>query len=269
MTDQNRIETFYDQYSEREITRSSRHRMEFEITFRTIQEKLPTAPVMVLDIGGGPGYYSMKLASLGHNVTLLDLSTRNLENAQRMAAEQCALIRNYVHGTALDLSVFASHEFDVVLLMGPLYHLLTAPERIQAVQEARRVLKPGGLIFAAFISRFAPFRDAAHRGSSWVEDHPDWTDRVLNEGINCQEWGGFTDAYFEWPEAIAPFMEENGFLTDQITGCEGVVASNEDFLNSLQEPGWRAWLDLNYRLSKSPAILGASDHLLYCGRSNP
>jgi SAM-dependent methyltransferase len=55
--------------------------------------------------------------------------------------------------------------FDAVLLMGPLYHLLTIRERLQAVMESERVLKPGGLIFAAFITRFALFRDAASKGT--------------------------------------------------------------------------------------------------------
>ncbi len=265
MSNEQQIKSYYDENAERELERSKRHRMEFEISLRVICEKLPPPPAHLLDIGGGPGYYALRLAQAGYTVTLLDLSARNLAFAQKDAAAQNVSLNACIHGSALHLGTFADHSFDAVLLMGPLYHLLTTVERVQAVQEARRVLKPGGLIFAAFISRYAPFRDAVHRGACWVEEHPNWAEIVLQEGINHQEWGGFTEAYFEWPDAIAPFMEANGFATLQITGCEGVVASNEDYLATVDEAAWQTWFDLNYRLSSTPAILGASDHLLYCG----
>ena len=126
---QQRIEQFYDTDPAKEWERLARHRMEFAVSMRAIREHLPPPPAHILDIGGGPGRYSIALAKLGYDVTLLDLSKANIEFARsKAAAEGCAL-KDAVHGNALDLSRFADGIFDGVLLMGPLYHLIALEDR--------------------------------------------------------------------------------------------------------------------------------------------
>ena len=93
------------------------------------------------------------------HVTLFDLSTGNLTLAREKAAEAGVTLAGFEQGTALDLARFADHSFDAVLLMGPLYHLLEAADRRRALTEARRVLKPSGPLFVAFITRYAAHRD--------------------------------------------------------------------------------------------------------------
>ncbi|HEX4208095.1 MAG TPA: class I SAM-dependent methyltransferase [Ktedonobacteraceae bacterium] len=261
------VERYYNEESHVEWQRLERHRTEFAITMRTLTDYLPPAPQSVLDDGGGPGRYALALSSLGYQVTLLDLSQSNLNFARQKAHENKGSIHQYIHGNALNLSSCSHKSFDVVLLLGPLYHLLTEPERQQAICEAWRVLRPGGLIFTAFITRYAAFRDLARNSPSiLLEKRAEW-EEILRTGVYHAGQGvGFTDAYFARPSEIVPLMEEAGFETLELVGCEGIVARNEEQVNRLTGDAWQAWIDLNYRLSKEPSLYGAADHLLYVGR---
>lgn len=261
------IEHYYDEEAHIEWQRLERHRTEFAVTMRTLTDYLPSAPQAVLDDGGGPGRYALALSSLGHQVTLLDLSQGNLTLARQKAQESNISLAQYVHGNALNLSPFPLESFDAVLLLGPLYHLLDLPEREQAVREAWRVLRPGGLIFAAFITRYAAFRDLAKNSpTTLLEKRAEWEDFMRTGIYHAGQGVGFTDAYFAHPAEIGPLMEGAGFETLDLLGCEGVVAANEEQINRLTGDAWQAWVDVNYRLSKEPSLRGAADHLLYVGK---
>jgi len=164
------IRQYYDQQAEREWERLARHRTEFAVTMRALRDHLPPPPAHLLDCGGGPGRYAIELVRAGYTVTLFDLSSENLQLAETKAAEVGVALAGYEQGTATDLSRFPDASFDAVLLMGPLYHLLEEEDRRQALTEAYRVLRPGGPLFAAFISRYAGLRYAAAHEPTWPLD---------------------------------------------------------------------------------------------------
>ena len=262
-----KVQNFYDKNVQGEWERLGvRHRTEFAVTLRALKEFLPPAPAKLIDIGGGPGRYALALAERGYRVTLLDLSEGNLAFARQKAAESGVQLDDVLQANALDLSVFPVESFDAALMMGPLYHLLMAEERARALQEAWRLLKPNGLIFVAFLSRFAAFRDAASKGAPWVLEKPATTEKILTTGIDINEGEGFTDAYFSHPDEVIPLSESAGFETVLRMGCEGVVAGHETYVNTLEGESFEYWVDLNYHLGKDPAAIGASDHILYIGR---
>jgi S-adenosylmethionine-dependent methyltransferase len=261
------VEQYYDEEAQIEWQRLERHRMEYAITMRALTDYLPPAPQAVLDDGGGPGRYTLALSTLGYQVTLFDLSRSNLNFARQKALESEISVHQYIHGNALDLSPLAPKSFSAILLLGPLYHLQTESERQRAVHEAWRVLRPGGLIFAAFVTRFAGFRDLAKSSPFTLSERRAEWEEILRTGIYHAGQGvGFTDAYFAHPSEIRPLMEESGFETLDLIGCEGIIARNEDQINLLTGEAWQAWVDLNYRLGKEPSLHGAADHLLYVGR---
>ncbi len=148
------VQAFYDKNAQNEWDRLDRHRTEFAVTLRAMKDYLPHSLAEVLDVGGGPGRYSIALAKLGYRVTLLDLSEGCLQLAQKKAKEAGVNLAGCLRGNAIDLRRFRGSSFDVVLLMGPLYHLLDVDSRDQALKELHRVLKQNGLVFATFITRY-------------------------------------------------------------------------------------------------------------------
>jgi S-adenosylmethionine-dependent methyltransferase len=264
------VAQLYDSMTEREWTRMDRHRTEFHITQRALRAHLPRPPARVLDCGGGPGRYAVELARWGYDVTLFDLSPGNLALAREMATEADVTLAGFEQGTALDLSRFADHSFDAVLLMGPLYHLLEETERRRALAEARRVLKPGGPLFAAFISRYAAHRDAAARYPTEPVDRPGLYERIEADGVLPPTTSGdptFT-AYFARSEEVAPLCWDAGFEVTTVLGTEGLVSIIENqAVNGLAGAAWDWWAEANWRAAPEPSLHGAVEHLLVVARN--
>lgn len=266
------VEERYNEATEIEWGRLDRHRTEFALSLRAMTDYLPPAPAMIVDVGGGPGRYALELARQGYQVTLVDLAQNNLTVAQQQAVTAGVNLVATLHANAVDLSDLSSNAYDAVLLMGPLYHLLTLPERQKARNEALRILKPGGVIFAAFLGRFAAVLNAARFEPEYIVRRNKECETILENGIyrtdrnNYEHLGKFPDAYFAHPNEIKPFMEEAEFKTLMILGCEGVISTIDDKANGFQGQLWEAWVEMNYRLGKDPSLHGASNHLLYVGK---
>lgn len=264
----NPVESFYDEHVDYEWNRLERHRMEFAITKRALAEFLPPAG-SVVDIGGGPGRYSLWLAGRGYDVTLVDLSTANLERARELSEnlQSGRPIRAFVHANAMDLSALSGKQFDAALLMGPLYHLLAESERRAAIAEALRILKPGGVLLASFIARYAPVIDAMVGDPAWLSEHGAELDRFLATGIETlEEAAPFTSFYAAHPAEVVPFMEACGAETVALLAQEGLAAGREQGINKLEGTAWQKWVDLNYRLASDASLLAGAEHLLYVGR---
>jgi len=258
------VEQYYDAQLQREWERLERHRTEFAVTMRALQAHLPPPPARVLDCGGGPGRYAVELARRGYQVTLFDLSAAVLHLARENAAQAGVALAGYEHGSATDLSRFPDDSFDAVLLMGPLYHLLEEGERLQALSEARRVLKPGGPLFAAFISRYAVPRWAAAREPSWPLEYPALLERILATGVlppGAEDGSSFV-AHFAHPAQVGPFCQRAGLEVVTVLGVEGLVSMIEDGVNALTGAAWDTWVELNYRVAADPSIHGCVEHLL-------
>lgn len=167
-------------------------RPEFEVTKRYMEEYIPgDTPAEDSGYGGGPGRYSIFLAQKGHDVTLFDLSGKNIRQAIEKAQEADVLLDSCIHGDALRLSeyLYKAEQYDVVLLMGPLYHLMREQDREKALQEALRVLKPGGLLFASFISTYAPIQVMPADctiSETWTDSSPVWRTELHNLVIISQ-----------------------------------------------------------------------------------
>ena len=258
------IEQAYDQQPEREWARMDRHRTEFAVTLRALAEHLPPPPARVLDCGGGPGRYAVELARRGYEITLFDLSSECLRLAREKAVEAGVRLAGYEKGTATDLSRFPNDTFDAVLLMGPLYHLLEEADRRRALAEACRVLKPGGPLFAAFISRYAGLRYAAAHEPAWPLENPDLLESILASGVlppRGTEGEAFV-AHFAHPREVVPLCQGAGLEVATVLGVEGMVSMIEAGVNALSGEAWETWVDLNYRLAADPSIHGCVEHLL-------
>ncbi|MDO4573240.1 MAG: class I SAM-dependent methyltransferase [Clostridia bacterium] len=269
MTDESRIvQSYYDAGAELEWERLEGFSFEFEIT-RRMMAKYMRPCGRVLDIGGGPGRYSLYLAEKGYEVTLVDLSEGNVALAKAKAAERGLPLRA-MQGDARDLSMLGGEQFDYVLLMGPLYHIFRRGDRLRALREARARTLADGLVFAAFIQLFAGLGYFLSECPEHIVDEPqdkaereallDYFDALL-EG---RTWCGpaFTQACFTDLREIRPLMREAGLRTLSLFGQEGVAACNLRELTALPEAARARWLELGLRLCEREEFLSLSSHLM-------
>lgn len=250
----------YDEWS-----RLERHRIEFEIT-KKVMDQYISGNSEVLDVGGGPGRYSIYLAQKGHSVTLFDLSENLVRQAEENAHAAGVEIKQLITGDVLELgSYLPDKSFDTVLCMGPMYHLLEENERAVAIRQCLDRLRPGGTLIVSYISAYAPILE-------WMKVRPEEIKTVkepflglLNDGRDYDSTG-FTDAYFMHPANIKPVFDELGIETLKIMAAEGVGILCEESLKSLPEEDFMEWIDLFYKIADHEMVLGSSMHLLYIGR---
>ena len=203
-----------------EWERLLRHPVEYAITSRYIDRYIKPGD-SVLDIGGGPGRYSVYLSEKGCDVTLFDLSDANIAFAEERAAEQ-GLSINTICGNACIADALVNGVYDHVLLMGPLYHLPEETDRIKAVTAAMRLLKSSGLLFCAFISSYAAVWDYLSRVPETILD--DSQQKYFSLMSKDEDFSGisFTQTHFIRPKGVDVFMEQFGLEKLHLVGCEGM-----------------------------------------------
>jgi len=231
---------------------------------------LPPPPARILDVGGAAGVHALPLAKAGYEVHLVDPVARHVLEAKEASAGQperpLASIRQ---GEAQSLQE-ADGTVDAILLLGPLYHLTERADRVLALVEARRVLRPGGALFAAAISRFASMLDGLFTRN--IED-PAFAEIVrgdLRDGRHRnpsgrQDW--FTTAYFHRPEELRLELEAAGFSIETVVGLEGPLWLMPGLADRWADPRSReALLELVRSVETEASFLGVSAHLLAAAR---
>ncbi|WP_234122692.1 class I SAM-dependent methyltransferase [Clostridium hydrogenum] len=254
------VENYYEGYDE--WNRLERHKIEFEITKRYLNDYVPKA-ARILDIGGGPGRYSIYLAKRDHKVVLLDLVEKHIDMAKIKAIENNVEIEKYICDDALNISKYDLGKFDVVLIMGPLYHLIHEAERKKVVEDALKILKKDGILITSFISAYAPIID----GLKYPEDieAPDDLIKYLKNGVNDVK-SGFTSAYFIKPEEARSFMNSFNLKELSFAGIEGIGGFIENKLKGLPSEQFHMVINILYELSKDPHMFGSCEHYLYIGK---
>ena len=242
--------------------------IERERTQAIVSRYVSDASSVVYDIGGGPGAYAVWLLGLGHSVHLVDPVPVHVEEAKEAMAKTATAEWSATLGDARSLALPDSSA-DAVLLLGPLYHLTKRAERIAALSEAHRVLRPGGFVFAAAISRFASLLDGLARN---LLDDPDFrpiVERDLAEGQHrnpTDHPSYFTTAFFHRPEELRSELQDAGFDVEKVCGLEGPTWILPDIGERWGDETRRGvWMKLLERVESEPALLGASAHVLAVG----
>jgi ubiquinone/menaquinone biosynthesis C-methylase UbiE len=268
-----RVRAYYAAFGDREWSRLGNPAdgaIELELTQRALVRHLGGTE-RVLDVGGGPGRHAIWLAQRGHHVVLTDLSPEMLAIGRGHAASAGVALEDVTEADARDLSHWTDASFDAVLELGPFYHLQSLADRDLAAVEAARVLRPGGLLFAAFMPRLLFLRrtiavpDEQHRllERSWIE-------HLLRSGaFDNDVVGRFDHGYGARPEEIAPFLAKHGFDQLELIAAEGLTTGLQEVMSGLTDPALKsAVLDVIELTASEPSILGLASHLLYVGRKS-
>jgi S-adenosylmethionine-dependent methyltransferase len=260
------IAEMYDRDSAGEDQRLTRHQLERDITWRYLDDYLPSEG-SILEIGAATGRYTLELAKRGYVVTAVDFSSRLLEKCRKRIADGGLTEKvRLVVADARNLGQVPPEGFDAALLMGPLYHLVEQEDRETAVSETRRRLKPGGMIFSTFITRLGILGDLLKGLPQWIEDQAE-VRSVIEQGSNPKNprIGDFR-GYFGKVSEVSLLHESLGFETLVVAGVEPAISADDESYNRLEGKQRELWLDLLYEVSSEESILGASRHILYIGK---
>lgn len=255
MTVTRELLAYYEQDREHARLREGRGRLEFWRTQDVLRRRLPPAPARVLDVGGGSGVHAEWLSADGYEVELLDPIPLHVERAARLRGVS-ARLGDARRLPAPDASV------DAVLLLGPLYHLAERADRVRALAEARRAVRPDGLVAAATINRYAAVHDTVRLGHYLQERERQAAHAAAADGIMLSPVRGFT-AYFHDPDEVPGEFADAGFPDVERYGLEGAFWLYGDVNDWLDDPDGRAlMLDAQRSMESVPSLLGVSGHML-------
>jgi ubiquinone/menaquinone biosynthesis C-methylase UbiE len=265
------ILAWYARGGETDRLESGRGKLELLRTQEIVRRHLVLPPAVVIDVGGGSGVYACWLADLGYQVHLVDPVPLHVEEARQASERQPARpLSSVAVGDARQLAQ-PSESADAVLLLGPLYHLTRRDDRLLALREAWRVLRPGGFVVAACITRWATMFNGFFRR---LFDDPEYV-RIVERDLQSGEHrdhtgrGYFTTAFFHHPRELEDEVREAGFGLVESVAVEGAPGLLANFDEWWDDPARRELLLAMVRATaREPMLWGASIHVLSVGRKN-
>lgn len=270
MTDFNKVQDYYKNFNEKDrLVNDNSGKLEYEMTMKILMENLPTN-AKILDLGGAAGIYTFPLSKIGYEMYLADLSVDLIneakeikENGKYENVKSCDVVN------AIDLGIYADDQFDVILMFGPLYHLLDIEEREKCISEVCRVLKKGGLVFASFIpylSGSIAIIDRYFRHSEQVNVSN--LREVFRSGkFNNASSNGFQEGYYPTSDEIEKLFQENNFEKVDILSIRGFGYEKEDKLYSITDKAvFDEILKLISETAKYKELVETCGHAMYIGR---
>ena len=239
-------------------------------TQELLHRYLPPPPAVILDIGGGAGVHAFWLADRGYQVHLVDGVPLHISQAEEAASQRGGPpLASISLGDARQVD-HPESSVDGVLLLGPLYHLTERSDRILALREARRVLRPGGIIFAAAINRFASTIAALLEDFIADPQFMPIYEQDLRFGQHRNPTGDprfFTTAFFHYPQELIDEVEEAGFRFETLLAVEGPARLLKDFEEQWSIPAIQERIVRITRLVESePTLWGVSPHIMAIGK---
>ena len=257
------VEAYNQHGGERFRLEGPQGQLELVRTQEILRRHLPTTAATVADIGGGAGQYSVWLAEGGYRVLHRDLMALHVEQATALAAKRGVALEAAVgDARALDIG---DASVDAVLMLGPLYHLPDRSDRITALREARRIVRPGGSVFLAAISRWAPLLDGIVVKRIY-RDYPEalaLLEVVESSGVLPPLFPGDFSGFCHRPDELSAEATEAGLECLDLVSVEGLAFALMDLDRRWADPADRERiLDAARRIERVPELLGLGPHLL-------
>lgn len=254
LTDLEIVEQWYaDGYEDTRLSRSQSKQVEFLTNTHFIQKYLRSG-AEILDVGAGAGEYSLHFARMGYHVCAVEPAEGNLRAFRKKLRPEDPV--ELVKGNALDLSLYGDSRFDIVLLFGPLYHLREEKDRLRCIEEAKRVCKPEGIIFFAFISNDMVFLTEFCKN-----------ERYFTEGEYDKETFKLHNLpfVFHTVDACRNLLQKAGIRIVGEVASDGASELLGARIDSLDEENYQRYLRYHFYICQKPELLGMSNHLLFIG----
>lgn len=251
------LEDYYSHYDEEGRLLSRHGQVEYLTTMKYIEESLHgISDPEILEIGAGTGRYSVTLAKQGFKVTAVELIAHNLDALKSKLDGSESLVA--VQGNALDLSLLPDNRYDLTMLLGPMYHLYTRKDKLQALSEAVRVTKPGGRILVAYcmneptVIQYVFGLNHLHEVMEMNMLTPDWhcisQPKDLFEMVRTEE--------------IASLDAEFPVERLKLIAADGATNYNRAYIDAMDDDTFSKWMDYHFAICERQDLIGASHHTL-------
>lgn len=251
------LELYYNKFNEEKRLNSRHGQVEFLTSMKYIHDYLPQnlekRDIKILDIGAGTGKYSVALAEEGYDVTAVELVRYNLGILKKKNSTVKAM-----QGNALKLSKLQEDTFDVTLLFGPMYHLFGYENKKQALLEAKRVTKPGGVILVAYCMNEYSIITYALKEKHIKECLKDKRFTEDFRTISCEK-----DLYdYMRVEEITRLVEDSGLERIKIITPDGPANYLRPVLNQMDEEEFDFFMKYHLATCERADLIGAAAHTL-------
>lgn len=254
----NYLEDYYSTYEEDKRLLSRHGQVEYLTTMKYIHELSNAAPnYKVLEVGSGTGRYSVALAKEGYRVDALEFTTHNLEvmNAKIGGIDN---IRTH-QGTALDLSRFEEESFDLVLVLGPMYHMYTKEDKEKVLAEAIRVTKTGGYLLVAYCMNEATvIQEVFKSGRTWEC----MDQNMLSEDFKClsEEKDLFEMVRIEEINEINSGFDNIERI--KLVATDGATTYMRECVDGMDDATFELWVKYHFATCERQDLIGATNHSL-------
>lgn len=253
----NYIEEYYNRYDEEGRLLSRHGQVEYLTTMKYIRECLEgTADPNILEVGAGTGRYSVTLAKEGYRVTAVELVAHNLE-VLKSKLDGTESIQT-LQGNALDLSDLPDNAYDLTMLLGPMYHLYTREDKIQAMTEAVRVTKPGGCILVAYCMNEASVISFVFRQNN--------LQYTLDQNLLTPDWHCVSEPseLFDLvrTEDIASLNAEFPVERIKLIATDGATNYIRETVDAMDDRTFAKWVEYHFTICERQDLIGAAHHTL-------
>jgi S-adenosylmethionine-dependent methyltransferase len=211
----------------------------------------------------GTGRVAMELLQEGYLLGLNDLSDRNIELVKkRLHGNQNVLFIE--NDDALESNCWDKMLWDGILILGPLYHMLSKEKRVEVLTLAYQHVKPGGYVFSSFMTRIGAMVYGVKNNPSGILQNNGvkklWETGTDDYFVEATEW--FVNAYFAHPEEVNPLIEQAGLTPIHLAGAEGFFGERFELYHQLDDKLKKPWMDFIIEHCEDPRMISQAKHLL-------
>ncbi len=257
------VESYENYREEDRLSTNNARRIEFLTTVRVLDELIKDKKD-ILDCAAGTGIYAFHLADKGHNVTATDITPRHIDIVRSTLKDKSYNMETAVLD-ATDMSMFADESFDVVLNMGPFYHLVNKNDREKCLKESMRVLKKGGILVTAYIPRYYVFQYVAMQNKDFLDANLAKQLIETGELHHNDEKCFWTDTYYSTCEEMEDLYKQHGLKVVDHFAQDGLTPYFAEKVDKWNDDEFKIWCDYHYSVCRERSVLGASNHVIIIG----
>lgn len=263
----NKVVNYYENYREEDrITTNNARRIEFLTTIRKFDELLE-GNLNILDCAAGGGAYAFYFADKGHTVTATDITPRHISIINEKLKDKSYFMDTRVLD-ATDMGCFEDESFDVVLNMGPFYHLTEEKVRNRCLSESIRVLKKGGFLITAYIPRLYLNQMIAMSDEKKLDR--DLLCQIKNTGVllHGDPKCFWTDTYYSSYDEMQKLYNNNGLECIDHFAQDGLAPLFRNAVDKWSDEKFAIWCEYHLSVCSEKSIIDMSNHVVIVGRKN-